>query len=263
MDIVQWLPGLTGLAGVAVIGSALITSRTALKTAAETNQTAAASANQTARISLHTTYTPPRIKAVTDFLEAFENGRTTLTSEGVAKTHTAYLTLRVLAFEETSEAKDVRNQASALTNDLRLLVETLPHVAPAEAEKVLDELRRDTHYAECQADEHMPPEGKEPSESVRRGIKHSKALREALDGVWDVIRRTDEGHDIPDEEWAYLDHLAAEIGVPNLMKAVETAGTRATRREARLRHAAAERRVVKGGEDFTEAVGRWLNAGPR
>ncbi|MCX5613545.1 hypothetical protein OHB39_39595 [Streptomyces sp. NBC_00047] len=264
MDIVQWLPGLTGLTGIAAIVAATITSRTAIETTSESNRIAVESANRTARVSLHTTYTTPRIEAVTDFLGAVENGRSDPTPESLTKTRTAYLTLRVLAFEETTEAKDVKARADALTENLRAMVDNLPHVPIAPAETMLKELESATRHAEEENQEQREAGTDMTSPNARNAIRHADNLRAALDLLREIKDRQD--HRIgsyTDEEEGDLHGLGSDVGMPDLHMALETAWTRTERAEGRAKYAEARERMWKDCKDFAEAVARWLNAGPQ
>ncbi|MEV7442990.1 hypothetical protein AB0O22_17870 [Streptomyces sp. NPDC091204] len=256
MDIVQWLPGLTGMTA---IGAALITSRTAIRTAGKSNSTAVEAAERTARVSLHTTYTAPRIKAVTDFLEAVETGRNDRTEENLTKARTAYLTLRVLAFEETSEAVDVKDRARALTKHLRAVVENLPSLSQTPAEIARQRLESATRSAEDQDDDARDSGVDMTSERARAALERTADLQYALDLVQEIQARDGTA---TEEESAELHRLGFSLGMPDLDRAVEPLSERLRRKEARAAFSTAHERLWKDRRDFAEAVARWLNAGP-
>lgn len=259
MDIVQWIP-VVGAAGmIGMIVSANISSRTALKTASETNQVAVRSANQTARVSLHVTYVTPRIKAVTDFLEAVQNGRGNPTRKNLGKALTAFLTLRILAFEETDEAKDVTARANALTENLRAMVDNRHHVPTAPAETMLKELDSATRAAEADEQDYREAGADMTSYRLRDGVRQTADLRAALD----LLRELQRSGGGTEAEEAELHALGAGIGMRDLHLAVESPAIRADRTQGRAKYVEGSKRISRDRQDFAEAVARWLNAGPQ
>lgn len=245
MDIVQWLPGLTG---IAAIGAAAITSLTAIRTTA-----------QTARLSLHTTYTTPRLKAITDFLAAVENGRNDPTPENLNKTQTVYLTLRVLAFEETSQAKDVRNRAHALTDNLRAMVENLPHLPLTPAEVTRKDWESAASMSEAQDQAYRDAGADMTSKSAKDASDPTDDLRYALNLV-DGIH--DRGGSATEEERGQLSHFRSSLG-RDLNEIVEIPSERAQRLKGRAEYSKAEKRLGEDRHDFAKAVAHWLNVGPQ
>ncbi|WP_331756709.1 hypothetical protein [Streptomyces sp. NBC_01568] len=196
---------------IGMIVSANISSRTALKTASETNQVAVRSANQTARVSLHVTYVTPRIKAVTDFLEAVQNGRGNPTRKNLGKALTAFLTLRILAFEETDEAKDVTARANALTENLRAMVDNRHHVPTAPAETMLKELDSATRAAEADEQDYREAGADMTSYRLRDGVRQTADLRAALDLLRE-LQRSGGAAPKPRKPSCMLSALASECG---------------------------------------------------
>ncbi|WP_327267144.1 hypothetical protein OG444_40145 (plasmid) [Streptomyces sp. NBC_01232] len=259
MDFVQWLPALVATGMIGMIGAAFINSRAAFRTASSSNEIAVQSAALTARVSLHTTYATPRIKAVTDFLDAVQNGRGAPTLENLSKALTAYLTLRILAFEETNEAKDVTARAKALTENLRAMVENHHHVPAAPAETMLNELDSDTRNAEAEDQEQREAGTDMSTDRARAALRRTADLRAALD----LLRELQRSGGVTEEGEADLHGLGACVGMPSLHLAVESPVVRTNRAQGRAMYREGNKRLSEDRQDFAEAVARWLNAGPQ
>ncbi|MFE6955520.1 hypothetical protein [Streptomyces sp. NPDC057696] len=258
MDFTAWLPALTAMGA---IGAAVITSRTAIR-----------STEKTTRISLHAAYTAPRITAVKEFLEAVEKGRhgTAPTKETVTSAEAAYLTLRILAFQGTEAAEDVKERASALLENLREMQQTHGAAPPTPGEKMQIKLSDAVSRAEVTKQEAQDA----GAEAYAEWELMAKEDYELLRGALDCLEKSHaEQHAAYAAGGRRLETAAAAarkelrqcgelLNMPGLEKAVETGKQLAWRRNARQRWQMAGGQLWMDRRPFADAVARWLDEGP-
>lgn len=253
MEFTEWLPALTAMGA---IGAAVITSRTAIR-----------STEKTTRISLHTAYTTPRITAVGAFLEAVEQGRHGPTKDILTAVEAAYLTVRILAFQGTEAAEDVRARASALVENLREMHETCGAVPHTSAEEAYHKLVQALSRAEA-AKQHHEAGVEAYSEWESRAKEDYEMLRGALDCLNQSHAEQEaayaDGGQIPAMAQAVndLNQYGELLNMPGLEQAVETGKIRVLRRSARERYQLAGERLWMDRRAFADAVARWLDEGP-
>ncbi|GAA1376630.1 hypothetical protein ACFPK5_01000 [Streptomyces beijiangensis] len=254
MDFTEWLPALTAMGA---IGAAVITSRTAIR-----------SAEKTARISLHAAYTTPRLTAVGAFLEAAEKGRHDPAKDILTAVEAAYLTVRILAFQGTEAAEEVRVRASALVENLREMQETFGAIPPAPAEQKLDELSHTVSRAEAMKQHQQETSAEAYDEWELHAREDYDWRRAALKCLTkshadQIATYTHEGQSLKTvEARKELAQYGELINMPGLENAVETGKTLVWRQSARDRYQLAAARLWMDRKAFADAVASWLDEGP-